>query len=60
MGGRRGIGAAAGVAAACAMMLGLSGCIAVGYSSSGGWFVWPGGLALLLVILFVVFLLRRR
>jgi hypothetical protein len=39
---------------------GLSGCLAVGYSSGGGWFIWPGGLGLLFVILFVVFLLRRR
>jgi hypothetical protein len=48
------------VAAVWTAMLTLSGCIAVGYTSSGGWFIWPGGLALLLVILFVVFLLRRR
>lgn len=38
----------------------LSGCVAVGYSSGGGWFIWPGGLGLLVVILLVVFLLRRR
>jgi hypothetical protein len=48
------------LAAAWIALLTLSGCIAVGYSSSGGWFVWPGGLAVVLVILFVVFLLRRR
>ena len=34
-------------------------CIAVGYSSRGGWFLWPGGLGLLVVVLLVVFLLRR-
>lgn len=38
----------------------LSGCIAVGYSSSGGWFLWPGGLGLLLLIAIVIFVLRRR
>ncbi len=37
-----------------------TGCVAVGYSSSGGWFVWPGGLGLLVIILLVVFFLRRR
>ncbi len=38
----------------------LTGCLAVGYTSTGGWFVWPGGLTLILVVLFVFFLLRRR
>jgi hypothetical protein len=38
----------------------LTGCVAVGYSSTGGWFIWPGGLGLLVVILVVVLLLRRR
>ncbi len=35
-------------------------CVAVGYSSRGGWFFWPGGLGLivLLAVLFLVF--RRR
>ncbi len=37
-----------------------SSCVGVGYSNRGGWFVWPGGLGLLLVILVVVLLLRRR
>jgi hypothetical protein len=32
----------------------------VGYSSTGGWFMWPGGLGLLLVIVVVLMLLRRR
>ena len=39
--------------------LGLSGCLAVGYSSGGGWFIWPGGLGLIFVVLLVVFLIRR-
>ena len=38
----------------------LSGCLVAGYSSSGGAFLWPGGLGLFVVILLVVLLLRRR
>jgi hypothetical protein len=38
----------------------MTGCLAVGYSSGGGWFVWPGGLGLVVVVLLVIFLLRRR
>ena len=37
----------------------LTGCLAVGYSSGGGWFIWPGGLGLVVLILVIVFLLRR-
>lgn len=37
-------------------------CVVVGYRSGGGWFVWPGGLGLLLllVVLALLFLRRRR
>ena len=38
----------------------LTGCIVVGYSSRGGFFLWPGGLGLVLLVLLLVFLLRRR
>jgi hypothetical protein len=38
----------------------LSSCVGVGYSNRGGWFVWPGGLGLLILIIVVVLLLRRR
>lgn len=38
----------------------LTGCVAVGYSSGGGWFVWPGGIGLLVMILLVLFVARRR
>ena len=38
----------------------LNGCVAVGYSTGGGWFVWPGGFGLLLVLLLLFLLLRRR
>jgi len=37
-----------------------SSCMAVGYSSGGGWFIWPGGLGLLVLIIVVVLLVRRR
>lgn len=46
-----------GMLAACGW---LTGCIAVGYSSRGGWFMWPGGLGLLLIVLLVALVLRRR
>ncbi len=38
----------------------LSGCIVAGVSSNGGAFIWPGGLGLLVIVLVVLFLLRRR
>ena len=38
----------------------LSGCLAVGYSSGGGWFVWPGGVGLLVILLVLWFALRGR
>ena len=42
-------------------LLGLTGCLMVGgYSSGGGWFMWPGSFGVLLVLLLVFFLLRRR
>ena len=43
--------------AGCGM---LSGCVMVGYSSAGGWFLWPGGLGLVVVVLLALFFLRRR
>ncbi len=52
---RLGLGAAA--------LLGLNvltGCVAVGYSTGGGWFVWPGGLGLVVLLLLLFFLLRGR
>jgi len=42
------------------MMSGLSGCLVAGYSSRGGGFLWPGGLGLVVMILLVLFLMRRR
>lgn len=40
--------------------LSQSSCVAVGYSSGGGWFIWPGGLGLLVLIIVVILLVRRR
>lgn len=37
-----------------------TGCVMVGYRSGGGWFVWPGGFGLILLILVVLFIARRR
>jgi hypothetical protein len=48
------------VSAAGIAMLGLSGCLMVGYSSGGGWIVWPGGLGLVVFVLLIIFLMRRR
>lgn len=33
-----------------------SACVVVGYSSRGGWSVWPGGLGLLLMVALAFFL----
>lgn len=38
----------------------LCGCVMVGYSSRGGFFVWPGGIGLLLLLLLLWLLLRPR
>ena len=37
----------------------LAGCLVVGYTSGGGWWVWPGSLAITLVLL-LAWLLSRR
>ncbi len=39
----------------------LTGCLMVGgYSSGGGWFIWPGSFCFLIVILLLFFFLRGR
>jgi hypothetical protein len=48
--------ASAGLAAATL----LSGCLVVGWSSAGGGFIWPGGLGLVVMIVLVLFFLRKR
>ncbi len=56
--GARRFGMAA-MAALC--LLTQTGCLVIaGYSSRGGWFLWPGGLGGLLLILLVLFVLLRR
>ena|GEM_PF-1549635 len=40
--------------------LSLASCVGIGYSSRGGWFVWPGGLGLLVLIVVIILLFRRR
>jgi hypothetical protein len=48
---------------AFALMLALSqlSCVMVGgYSSDGGWWLWPGSLVSILVIVLVLFLFLRR
>lgn len=42
------------------MVLGLSGCLMVGYSSRGGAFIWPGGLGFLILLAILFFFLRGR
>ena len=42
------------------LTLSMSACVGVGYSSRGGWFVWPGGCGLLVIILLIFFFMRRR
>ncbi len=39
----------------------LAGCLMVGgYSSRGGWFIWPGSFGFLLVLLLLFLFLRGR
>lgn len=40
--------------------LGLNGCVVVGASSRGGFFLWPGGFGLLFILVIVFLLMRRR
>jgi hypothetical protein len=42
------------------LVLSSSSCVGVGYSSRGGWFIWPGGCGLLVIILLIFFFMRRR
>jgi len=59
--GFQGMVSRGGVVAAALVLSGmLSGCVVVGASSSGGWFIWPGGFGLIFMIVLLVILLRRR
>jgi hypothetical protein len=49
------------LAIASLLLLTSTGCIVVGgYSSEGGWFIWPGTIVLFAIGLLVLFLFRRR
>ena len=45
--------------AVCAI-LSMTGCVVAGYSSRGGFFLWPGSIVLTLLGLLVFYLMRRR
>jgi hypothetical protein len=38
----------------------MTGCLVVGGSSRGGFFIWPGSLGLLVVLVLIFALMRRR
>ncbi len=57
---RKDVRAALSAVAGLLSLVSLSGCVMVGASSRGGFFVWPGGLGLVVLILLVLFVLRRR
>ncbi len=37
----------------------LTGCLVVGYTSQGGWWVWPGSLVVTLILVLAWLLTRR-
>jgi len=44
-----------------ALLLLSSGCVgAGGYSSGGGWFIWPGTIGILVLVAVLFLLFRRR
>ncbi|HEV2619700.1 MAG TPA: hypothetical protein VGU23_07145 [Acidobacteriaceae bacterium] len=47
------------VVAVLALCVPLNGCLVVGYSSGGGWWMWPGSIVITLVLL-LLFLMSRR
>jgi hypothetical protein len=53
-------GKVSAIVAAGFITLGVTGCLVAGYSSGGGWFVWPGSLGLLLIVVCIIFAVRRR
>ena len=52
----RGVGIGAAGLVVCAE---LCGCLVAGYSSGGGWWVWPGSVVVTLVLALLYFLGRR-
>ena len=43
-----------------ATVVSQSACMVVGYSNGGGWFIWPGSLGLLIIVLLLYFVFGRR
>ena len=41
-------------------LLSITGCVVVGGSSHGGWFIWPGGFGLVFLVLLYIFFFRGR
>jgi hypothetical protein len=52
--------AAAFAAAGMTACAGLAGCLVAGYSSQGGWWVWPGSLVVTAIILLLMYLRSRH
>jgi hypothetical protein len=59
LGLRRWAGAVLVTGGGAVVCVALSGCLVAGYSSQGGWWVWPGSVVVTLVLLAVWFLTRR-
>jgi hypothetical protein len=47
------------VAAVVALCVSLNGCLVMGFSSGGGFWMWPGSIVITLVLLLLFFLNRR-
>lgn len=48
------------IAAALALALSQTACVVGGYSSEGGFFLWPGSILITIVIVVLLFLFMRR
>jgi Mg2+/citrate symporter len=48
------------LAAGLWLCVGLSGCLVAGYTSSQGWWVWPGSIIATLLVLLLTLLFNRR
>ena len=47
------------LAAGLLLALTQTGCLVAGYSTRGGGFIWPGGFGLVILVLLLLFFLRR-
>jgi hypothetical protein len=48
------------IAAALLLTLPLTGCLVMGYSTRGGWYVWPWSIVLTLVAVALYYFTRSR